>query len=246
MTMANPILAGRRLMQPSEVEPLPAPEIEPLAAHIDEHLLAAAVGPSHQAALEAHLPIEPPPVPGEAPRVVVCRKRGRPRKSATAVLAGRRLQQVRKTLGLTLRDVEGTSRHVSRLLGNPDLQLSISRICEIERGAVPTLFNLHPMCVIYGLEHAEVLQLYGLDRVTLPPMEPPAVEPLPTATVLALPRYCVTDPSTGALHGEHETLQVARAAVARERLFSYQIWREGVCVEAWPAQSDREAIGRSN
>ena len=78
---------------------------------------------------------------------------------ANIILAGRRLQQVRQSLGFTLRDVEGRSRHVSRLLGNPGLRLSISRVCKIERGGVPSLFKLHAMCVIYGLEHAEVLKL---------------------------------------------------------------------------------------
>jgi transcriptional regulator with XRE-family HTH domain len=82
--------------------------------------------------------------------------------------AGFKLRQIRLRLGLTYRDVEQSSARIASAKLNPEFVLTISRLSEIEnRGALPTVYRIYSLCVIYRLGLQDVLSWYGIEMAEL-------------------------------------------------------------------------------
>ena len=76
---------------------------------------------------------------------------------------GTKLRRIRERLGLTIRDVEDASRRIADRYNNDEFVIVISRLSDIEnRSAVPTVYRLYSLCVIYRLEPSELLEWYGV------------------------------------------------------------------------------------
>ena len=78
---------------------------------------------------------------------------------------GRRLREVRESLGLTLRDVARQSARTAVEHGDSRFKLSATTLFCIEtKGQVPTLHRLHSLTCAYGLELPQVLAWYLEDE----------------------------------------------------------------------------------
>ena len=78
--------------------------------------------------------------------------------------AGQQLRQLRERLGLSMRDVEAASLAIAQKLENPEFQVPISRLSDIEsKGVLPNLFRLFSLSVIYGKDHRDLCAFYGVD-----------------------------------------------------------------------------------
>ena len=78
--------------------------------------------------------------------------------------AGFKLRKARLRIGLTYRDVEHASGVIAGAKLNPEFSISISRLAEVEnRGALPTIYRIYSLSVIYRLTYTEILGWYGLD-----------------------------------------------------------------------------------
>ncbi len=81
---------------------------------------------------------------------------------------GQKFKRARERLGLRYRDVEEFSVQIAERRKNSEFTLAISRLSDIEnRGAIPSLYKLYSLCVIYRLEMAEVMRWYGIDPTWL-------------------------------------------------------------------------------
>ncbi len=79
------------------------------------------------------------------------------------IQAGTLLRKARERMGLTFRDVEQASYHLSARHGRPEFVVRISRLADIENhGVVPGVYRLYALCTIYHLEFAEALSWFGL------------------------------------------------------------------------------------
>ena len=77
--------------------------------------------------------------------------------------AGEKLRQARERLKLTYRDVADASQQIAARRGNPDFNIPLSRLADIEnRGRVPTIFRLYTLCAIYHLDLHQVMGWYGV------------------------------------------------------------------------------------
>jgi transcriptional regulator with XRE-family HTH domain len=82
-------------------------------------------------------------------------------KDSRMLLPGLRLRHAREKLGLTYRDVEKASYQLALRRGRPQFILHISRLADIENhGAVPSLYKLYALGVIYHLKPAEIANWY--------------------------------------------------------------------------------------
>ncbi len=78
--------------------------------------------------------------------------------------AGEKLKARRKQLGLSLRDVEAASLRLAADRDDDQFRISISRLSEIERrGAVPSIYRLYSLALIYRVNLPEVLSWFGVD-----------------------------------------------------------------------------------
>jgi len=76
---------------------------------------------------------------------------------------GERLQQIRKRLGLSLRDVESASNIIAERHSNREFAMNLSRLSDIEsKGVLPSIFRLHTLAAIYRMSIREVLALYDI------------------------------------------------------------------------------------
>lgn len=83
--------------------------------------------------------------------------------------ASQRLKRARERLSLKYREVEEFSQRIADRYRNDEFVISISRLSDFEnRGAVPSIFKLYSLCVIYRLEMGEVLRWYGVDPSRMP------------------------------------------------------------------------------
>lgn len=81
-----------------------------------------------------------------------------------ASLPGAKFREARERLNLTYRDVEEASFVLADAKANQEFHVNISRLAEIEnRNAVPTIYRIYSLCVIYRVPFAEALQWYGVD-----------------------------------------------------------------------------------
>jgi transcriptional regulator with XRE-family HTH domain len=77
--------------------------------------------------------------------------------------AGEKLRQARERLKLTYRDVADASQQIAARRGNPDFNIPLSRLADIEnRGRIPTIFRLYTLCAIYHLDLHQVMGWYGV------------------------------------------------------------------------------------
>ncbi len=75
--------------------------------------------------------------------------------------AGRALRRIRVNLGLTMRDVMALSRVSARRQHNPDYELSLNALSEMEAGGrVPHIYRLASLAGIYGRSLNSLLALY--------------------------------------------------------------------------------------
>ena len=89
------------------------------------------------------------------------------------------LQELRSRLGLTTREVAERSEKIAQEEGNPEFQISNAWLTEIETSsAVPSIYKLYSLSVIYHIKFADLLLLYGVDlekisrqRMLMPPKQ---------------------------------------------------------------------------
>jgi len=78
-------------------------------------------------------------------------------------LAGLALQQIRKNLGLTLRDVHAASLKVARRKKNRHFAVPVTRLHDIEvNNRLPSIHCLYTLAVVYGRPLGDILLLYGI------------------------------------------------------------------------------------
>src|SRR5258708_34690204 len=78
--------------------------------------------------------------------------------------AGERLKEIRSKLGITTRDVTDLSLKIAESEGNEEFQISNPWLTEIENSdAIPSIYKLFSLSVIYHLKFADLLQLFGVD-----------------------------------------------------------------------------------
>jgi transcriptional regulator with XRE-family HTH domain len=78
-------------------------------------------------------------------------------------LAGQRLKAVRKSLGLSTRDVQAKSEQFSANKRNGEYHISHTWITDIEQGRfVPGIFKMYALSAILKLSIAEIASLFGM------------------------------------------------------------------------------------
>jgi transcriptional regulator with XRE-family HTH domain len=82
--------------------------------------------------------------------------------------AGLKLKRAREKLRLKFRDVEEASGKIASRHGNDEFIVSLSRLADFEKGAMPSMFKLYSLCVIYSLSFDEVLGWYGISANAAP------------------------------------------------------------------------------
>lgn len=71
--------------------------------------------------------------------------------------------ELRKSLGLTMRDVQDLSKKIAKSRRNSDYAVSPSRLSDIEdKGKMPNLYRLHALSLVYGCRVAKLLKFYGI------------------------------------------------------------------------------------
>lgn len=76
---------------------------------------------------------------------------------------GQRLRLRREKLGFLLRDVESASGIISTKKENPEFEIAVSKLSDIElKSRVPSVHCLQALAIIYRLSFAEVLSWYGI------------------------------------------------------------------------------------
>jgi hypothetical protein len=76
---------------------------------------------------------------------------------------GHRLKVARLDRSLTYRDVEHLSRILSERYADDRYTVRISVLADIENhGTAPSIFRLHSICLIYGLNMPSVLTWFGV------------------------------------------------------------------------------------
>jgi transcriptional regulator with XRE-family HTH domain len=79
-------------------------------------------------------------------------------------IAAKNLRKIRIQLKLRYRDVQEASKLIAKRRNNSHFIIGLSRLSEIEhRGTVPTIYRLHSLAAIYGIDFFELLQWYGVD-----------------------------------------------------------------------------------
>lgn len=83
--------------------------------------------------------------------------------------AGEQLRALREKLGLSIRMVETASEKLALKYANPDYLVSLSRLSDMEtKGITPNLYRLYSLSVIYHVDFADILRMYGLDLRNVP------------------------------------------------------------------------------
>lgn len=94
--------------------------------------------------------------------------------ASIAVVAGRKLRDLRERLGLTLREVEDASNLLADAYQNPEFAIPPSRLSDIEtKGILPSLYRVHSLALIYRIGREELLAWYGIPTGLGSPVELP-------------------------------------------------------------------------
>jgi transcriptional regulator with XRE-family HTH domain len=81
---------------------------------------------------------------------------------------GERLRSLRKSVGLTIREVERRSLEIAESKGNPDYLISHSWLQTIERdGNAPSMFKMYSLSAIYDRGCAEIHSFFGVQFADL-------------------------------------------------------------------------------
>jgi hypothetical protein len=73
-----------------------------------------------------------------------------------------------KRVGMKFRDVEQASQLIAQRHGDPQFEVLISRLSDIEnQGTIPSIFRIYSLCCIYRLDMIEVLSWYGVPMDSL-------------------------------------------------------------------------------
>lgn len=82
---------------------------------------------------------------------------------------GQRLRMLRESLHLTLRDVAGSSMKIALDHGQQDFAMPFIRLFRIEsKGALPSIYGLYSLSVIYRSHFKELLGWYGINLDAIP------------------------------------------------------------------------------
>ena len=77
--------------------------------------------------------------------------------------AGRKIRELRESLGLIMREVHRHSKGIARSLRNSDYVVSPSRLSDIEsKGHTPNLYRLHALSLVYDSKVEKLLKFYGI------------------------------------------------------------------------------------
>lgn len=78
---------------------------------------------------------------------------------------GARLKQLRTKLHITTRDVALLSKTIAQDYRNSEFLVSSPWLTQIENNdaAVPSIYKLFTLAVVYGLDYSQVLSMYGVD-----------------------------------------------------------------------------------
>ncbi len=78
--------------------------------------------------------------------------------------AGEQLKEFRNRLGITTREVEEFSRKIAESESNEEFYVSNAWLTQIEnKVAVPSIYKLYSLSVIYRVRFTDLLMLYGVD-----------------------------------------------------------------------------------
>jgi len=85
------------------------------------------------------------------------------------MLAGKHLQEIRSRLGITTREVAERTQRIAEKEGNEDFYISNAWLTEVENSAaIPSIYKLYSLSVIYHIKFADLLMLFGLDVNKIP------------------------------------------------------------------------------
>jgi hypothetical protein len=89
------------------------------------------------------------------------------------------MHSLREALHLTLRDVEAATYKIAAQFGRQDFLIPHSRLFEIEsRGAIPTIFRLYSLSVVYRNDYSNLLRIYGIELDNVAPQLTLALVPV--------------------------------------------------------------------
>jgi transcriptional regulator with XRE-family HTH domain len=75
-----------------------------------------------------------------------------------------RLKDLRNRLGISMREVEETSRRIAEAQGNSEYIISSAWLTQIENsGSTPSIYKLFTLSIVYRLKFTDLLNLYGID-----------------------------------------------------------------------------------
>ncbi len=78
--------------------------------------------------------------------------------------AGEQLKELRSRLGITTRDVADLSQKIADSESNGEFYISNAWLTEVENSdAIPSIYKLYSLSVIYHVKFAELLGLFGVD-----------------------------------------------------------------------------------
>ena len=70
---------------------------------------------------------------------------------------------IREQMKLTMRDVAAATNRIAEQQDNEEYAISISSLSQIEnRGALPNVFRLYSLSLIYGVALTEVISWFGI------------------------------------------------------------------------------------
>jgi len=100
------------------------------------------------------------------------------------LLAGRRLREIRESLGLTLKNVEDQSRQIVAVQEDSYYLITAGRLSQIENSnSLPGLHKLATLSFIYKLPLTEMFHIYGVQIPAAPPEADETRETAPARTV---------------------------------------------------------------
>ena len=78
--------------------------------------------------------------------------------------ASERLKEFRNRLGISMREVEETSRKIAEAQGNTEYVVSNAWLTQIENsGSTPSIYKIFSLSIVYRVKFSELLNMYGID-----------------------------------------------------------------------------------
>jgi len=79
--------------------------------------------------------------------------------------SGEKLRAVRLLRNLTVREVASATRRIAERQDHEEFSISAGRLSEIEnKGAVPNIYRLYSLAVVYQVDLREMLSWFGVPR----------------------------------------------------------------------------------